>query len=370
VDDILAFARRRPPFVSVYLTADTATEDGHRRLAADWRNHRDELRRQGAAEELLAPVDGVVATHRPTGGLAVLVDGDSAVLARPLPEPPRVEQAHVGPLPRLAPLIEVAQRLAPHVISLVDRTGADIVAVVDGEREDVGHVVGDTEAIQKVQAGGWSHRRYQQRAENTWERNATGVAQEVADVAHAIGAQLVVAAGDERAVGFLQDHLPEDVKPLLHVSAHGGRAAGVDGELLDEEIGHLVASLGAERVVAELQAFGELRGRHGSLADGPGETFTALRQALVATLLIHDDPADERTAWFSPTAPTMVALEARTLRDLGVEPLEERLVDVAVWSAAGSGGTVVIVPAHGRHVPLDAVGARLRAEVDLRAAPA
>jgi hypothetical protein len=366
VNDILDFARRRPPFLSVYLASDTATEDGAGRLAVTWRARRADLVDAGAADELLAPVDAVVAEHREPGGLAVVVDGDGDALVRTLPDPPAVEIAELAPLPHLGPLLR-EDRVAsvPHVIVVVDRTGADIETVVDGEGKESEVVTGETEQIRKVQAGGWSHRRYQQRAENTWEHNAAGVAAEVAERARDIGAELVVAAGDERALGFLRAHLPADVSAILQVSEHGGRAAGVDEEPFLRDVRHLVATVAARRTVEELERFAELRGRGGAVADGPGETFTALRQALVDTLLIHERSDVERTAWFSASAPSLVALEARTLRDLGVEPLQARLEDVAIWSTVGSGGTVQPVPEHGPNTPLDGVGARLRAAAPL-----
>lgn len=361
MDDILAFTRRRSPFVSVYLTSDTATEDSSRRLAVTWRARRAELVDQGATEELLAPVDTVVAEHRQPGGLGVIADGDGEVLVCPLPEPPAVEFAELAPLPHLGPLLHVARMTAvSHLIVLADRTGADIVTVTDGERDDVEVVEGDTDPITKVHAGGWSQRRFQQRAENTWERNAAGVAAEVAERARAVGAELVVAGGDERALGFLRDHMPDDVRARLHLSEHGGRAPGVDDEPFLRDIRRLVATVEARETVEELERFSELRERGGAVADGPGQTFAALREALVDTLLVHEHGDTGRTAWFSASAPTLVALEARTLQDLGVEPVAARLDDVAIWSTAGSGGSVQPVPAHGPHTPLDGIGARLR----------
>ena len=53
---------------------------------------------------------------------------------------------------------------------------------------------------------------------------------------------------------------------------------------------------------------------------------------------------DERTAWFGP-APTDVAAEPGTLIDLAVaDPVEGRLVDVAVRAALGTGADVSVRP--------------------------
>src|SRR5690606_30321540 len=71
-DEILAFARRRPPFASVVVRTDTATEDGRQRVGTEWRNLRRDLEAQGATAELLAAIDAAVDEHRQPGGLAVI----------------------------------------------------------------------------------------------------------------------------------------------------------------------------------------------------------------------------------------------------------------------------------------------------------
>jgi hypothetical protein len=58
----------------------------------------------------------------------------------------------------------------------------------------------------------------------------------------------------------------------------------------------------------------------------------------------------------------LVATEARTLRDLGSEPLEGRLLDVALWSAAGTDARIRFVPRVGAHVPAEGIGAFVRSD--------
>lgn len=359
-DDALELLHRRPPFLSLYLTTAPGTDDAHDQLRISWKNHRDALEAQGVPEDVLDGVEPVLDEVVAGATLAVVVDGDGHVHHRYLAEPPERDVASFGPLPMLAPLLHWAQPVLPHVIVVADRVGADITAVVDDRVETVEHVDGDTAVITKVAPGGWSQRRYQQRAENTWERNAAAVADEVAVVARSVGARAVIVAGDERAVGFLREHLPEDVARLLHLSDHGGRAPGAAEDELEAEVDRVVATLAADATLELLDRFAQRRGQANGAADGPGEVFDALRKALVDVLLIHDDLSDERTAWFDPTTSTSVATEPQTLQDLGLEPVEARLADVAIWSAVASGGTVRIVPAHGRSAPAEHIGALLR----------
>jgi hypothetical protein len=89
------------------------------------------------------------------------------------------------------------------LIADITSAGADMAADADNELE------GETQDIARSAPGGWSQRRFQQRAENAWEDNARGVADEVAHLARAIDARFVAVAGDVRATAFLVEHLPD-----------------------------------------------------------------------------------------------------------------------------------------------------------------
>jgi hypothetical protein len=122
---------------------------------------------------------------------------------------------------------------------------------------------------------------------------------------------------------------------------------------------------------AVLERFAEERGQAADaspaeqgdrVVEGAGATLAALGRGQVETLLLTGlFLDDERTAWFGP-APTDVAAERGTLADLGVaEPVEGRLVDVAVRAALGTGADVHVLdpadetrPAEGRGKTHDA----------------
>jgi peptide subunit release factor 1 (eRF1) len=133
---------------------------------------------------------------------------------------------------------------------------------------------------------------------------------------------------------------------------------GAQGAELDDELRRLVQTAVAEQTVAVLDRFKEERGQADKAADGPAAVVSALQMAMVETLLVHDDPADERVAWFGPE-PLQLALSKDDVAGMGVEfPEQARLVDVAVRAAVGSGADVRIVP---KAVVTDGFGAVLRA---------
>src|SRR5439155_3675559 len=118
---------------------------------------------------------------------------------------------------------------------------------------------------------GWSQRRYQQRAENSWEENARDVAASLTDLVGEIGARLVVVAGDGRAVQLLRQHLDRSVDQLVEV-VDGGRSPDGSSDAIAEAATRLAASAAAADTRAVLERFREERGQHDHAADGAPAT--------------------------------------------------------------------------------------------------
>lgn len=198
-----------------------------------------------------------------------------------------------------------------------------------------------------MHGGGWSHRRFQERAENAWKRNAKDVADAVSRLARQVDAQLVALTGDVRAVQLLQDALPKEVTALVEVM-DGSRSVDGSPGVDSQQLNAALAAISAHDTTALLDKLAEEQGHNGRGAQGAKATAAALAMAQVQVLLVHDDPTDARTAWFGPD-PTLVAVTAEELRDLGVdEPQSGRLVDVFIRTALATGAGVRIVPEAGR----------------------
>lgn len=347
------------PFASVYLDASsTPVPDAGAQLDLRWRNVRRDLEQAGAPDGLLAAVEAAVGgDHEGGDTLAIVAAADRVLLRTHLPEPPKRDVGVFGPLPSVGPLLEWEQGLVPHVVVTADRVGADIVAIGRADVLESREVRGETEHITRSQPGGWSQRRFQQRAENTWEQNARQVADEVAQVVDAVGARLLLLSGDVRAVGFLRQHLPGRLEDITRVIEHGGTTVESPIGALAGDVVRQVATVAAEDTVALLREFREERGQHDRAADGVAPTVAALQMAQVATLLLAPDVDDRRTAWFGPE-PALVALSRAELEGFGVTaPVEARLEDVLIRAAVGTGAAVRIVPSA---TVTDGVGAVLR----------
>jgi Bacterial archaeo-eukaryotic release factor family 2 len=164
--------------VSAYLGTGANAADATPPLWLRWKSLRRELADAAAPEAVLAAVDQVV-DHNGTAGetLAVIANSHGVQLATRLPGPPPGDVARWGMLPHVVPLLAWRQRQHPYVVVATDRLGAELLAVVpDGPDQEV-RVQGEELHVTRSASGGWSQRRFQQRAENRWKQNAGTVAE-------------------------------------------------------------------------------------------------------------------------------------------------------------------------------------------------
>jgi hypothetical protein len=272
--------------------------------------------------------------------------GDDVLLHWHLPEPPPADVGWWSSVPRVGTVLEAEQTRLPHLVVLADRTGADVYGFTASGRAIEREVEGtDADDVKHFQAGGWSQRRYQQRQVNTWEDNAHEVADEVARLAKRTDARLIALGGDVHATRFFTEALPKELQGLVRTMDGATRHADGGAEHVAEDVARLVDTVVATETVALLEEFKEERGQHDRAADGPARVVEALQKAQVRTLLVHDDPDDERTIWFGPE-PLHVGLDEASVRAMGVDaPWEARAVDVCIRAAIGSGADVRVVPA-------------------------
>jgi hypothetical protein len=377
------------PFTSVYLATEGDVEQAAELVALRWKNLRGAMLAAGVPEATAAAIDPLVEdSHLAGATLAVIAGaGGPRYVANLADPPPRETLLRHGPLPDVLPLLAAGQAAVPHVAVLTDRTGADMAARVADGVAAAERVAGrDTPHIHKPQAGGWSQPRFHHRAEAIWESNAAEVADALTRLVDRARPRFVAAAGDVRALHLLREHAPKRVRELLTVV--GGEFASLDAVFAeaDKLVAATVEADGRallERFAAELgqaATAGEAAGAPGPLAvQGAEATLAALGRGQVETLLLTGlFLDDQRTAWFGP-APTDLAADRDVLAALGVgEPVEGRLVDVAVRAALGTGagvrvldpadqtrppadrGTTHDAPAPPEHAPAGGLGALLR----------
>ena len=362
VSEIAKLYTAHGPFVSLYLNTPVAVENAAQRLGLAWRSTRKELLDAGADETTVDALEPAVFDNRTEGNsLIAFASHGSLLYSRRLPEELGREVALYAPLPYVTPLLSWRQTRVPHVVVLADRTGAEILAYVDDTEPVVSEEVeGSHDQINRSNPGGWSQMRYQHRAEDSWEGNAREVVDEIDRVRRSIDAKAILVGGDVHAVRLICEHLPEPAQQIVHVLERGGgRAADGGTPFTAAEVMDTMGEIAFARLQRVLDFFQEERGQGDRAADGVAATVEAIRKAQVGTLLIHDDPDDDRMLWFADD-PSLVACARNDLDGLADHVEEARAADVLVRAAAGTGADVIVVPAGGTAIPNDGCGAILR----------
>jgi release factor family 2 len=366
LDDLRPVVAGLEPYLSVHLPLEPATEDLATEIALHWRAGRSRAVDAGAPEPVLAVVDGLLGGAQRLGaGLSVIAAAGGDVHVSHTPVPPPFEVVRWEPVPSLAPLVAVRQQLQPHVVALVDRIGADLAVrrSADGAQtaETRETVDGEDYPIRKTSGGGWSQRRYQQHAEETWHHNMTDVAGELATLAERSDARVVAIGGDERAVGLVLDQLPAAVRDLVRPIA-ATRAADGSTAHLDDEVAKVVDAWTETQLARTLDLYDQELGQKDRATAGARDTLAALREARVAVLLVVLDANDERRAWVGSSPDQVGAAPEETAAGMPAEvqaaARSAPLVDVAVTAAVATGADVRVVPESGR-LP-EGLGALLR----------
>jgi hypothetical protein len=363
LDDLRDLAATTGPFLSVHVSLQPQTHDLPERVALTWRSLRQQAAEAGATQALLEHVDQAVAAdpHRSGAGLSVVVSKTGQTHVEHLRVAPAADLVRWEPTPALAPLIAARQMNLPHIVALVDRIGADVLVRPAGTGGDGAVADADVEVegadfpITKVGAGGWSHRRIQQRAEETWRDNMGDVADELATVARRVDPAIVGIGGDERAVSLLYEALPGPVRDRCR-SIDVTRAS--DGSIadLDDETDRIMREHVDEQLAEAEDVYQRELGQRDRATAGPLDTLRALRAARVALLLTTDATSDTRRAWIASDH-----RDAAVTPDALPDPNDARsapLVDVAVTAALATAADVRIVPSDSP--PPGGIGALLR----------
>ncbi len=345
--------------VTAYVDVSRTTENGAREVETRIANLVREAGASGVDEVTVREVAERLARPTGHGGEAsrVVVARDGTVATDLVLGGGAEDHHHVGPIAHLLPLGRALADVVSYVLVRVDHSGADI-AVSDtlglDEREMVSE--GDHDVLHKVPGGGWSHRRFQTRAEDSWDRNADTVASDLDTLVREVDPDLVLLTGDSRGVARVRESVGGHVTERLEVLEHGSRAKGASDERLDEEVAAAVRRCRARRIDDVLDRVGPA---DAPKAVGVAETLEALRRGEVETLVLLSGALEGREAYAGPE-PLLLATDPGELRALGVEEPGRVVLEEAMFRAA-LGQDADLLPLHAPVGALpDGVGAVLR----------
>ncbi len=363
---------RPAPFITVHLDATRADAAGDEEVLGRWRSLRRELEKSGAGALVLDALEERIA--RPTGvagphGRVLVADAGEVLVDRVLKEPPPQSTAVCDAVPALMSAALAADQSTRFLLVEIDRQGADLTwSDGSGARTEEHEVVeGDHDVVHKVrEGGGWSHRRLQTRAEDSWERNAATVAADLDRQVAERRPEIVLVTGDVRAVALLRDAVGQRLGEILVEVPGGSRADGVNKQAFATRIAQALETHRAHRRDATLERFRTEQGRGGAAVTELADVVAVLQRGQVAELVLHESlaatgsPLSERTLWVGP-GPLEVATSQEDLAAIGItEGARQMPADVAVLRAAiGQEAGLTFAP-DGAAELVDGVGAVLR----------
>ncbi|MCW2835752.1 MAG: hypothetical protein JWN68_3705 [Nocardioides sp.] len=343
--------------VTTYVDVSRNNEDGTREVELRAENLRRELLGSSADEALVESVSERILRPTGHGGEAsrVIVAHGGEVVTEALLASAVPSRQHVGPIAHLLELARATADDVRYALVKVDHTGADItIAGTSGpdEREMVSE--GDHDVLHKFKGGGWAHRRFQMRVEDSIERNAEKVANDLDRLVAQERIDLVLVAGEPTSCAKVRDSAGQKLAERLEVLDHGGRAEGASDERLEEEVAAALERCWSARLMSVLERLGG-----GAKAVGVAETVEALRRGEVETLVLLQGALDDREAYVGPE-PLLLGHTPDELKAFGVdEPAVTRLDEAMARAAIGQDADLLPLYAPVGLLP-DGVGAVLR----------
>ena len=311
LDDLRPLIDADGPFLTVLLPAPSQHADSAERFAVRCKNALKEVSGDWPADDLAELEHELAALPHDAGASVIVVHAQGGPTHVEFIDDEVEPRLYEGPLPRLAPLIEARRRTVAHVVVEADKSGASLNAFEGGRVLDSEIVEGETLHIHRGHPGGWSQRRFQQRAENTWEENADDIAESAHELARRIDARLVAVAGPARARSMVVESLEALVRNDEY-SIAAIEQGDVDG--IVDAVTRLTADVAARDAVAAIE---RAKASMATADDFDGDVLAALDAGRVDTLLVHDD-ADTTTT--------------------------DRHVDRCIARALATGAAVVVVP--------------------------
>jgi hypothetical protein len=334
-----ALWRRQAPSSIVHVDAaklfDGSGQDAdlHRRVI------QDSLAAAGSPEADRAVIDRILAEPTGVGGpcsrFLVVADGEPAVdeiLGGPMAS---AEMVAYSTVPNPLPLLVDRNNDALYLVVEAGREGGEIHAFRARHTGTLRHedVQGRTDSLNKVQAGGWSHSRYQHHSEEIWKQNQNQLAEAV-------------------------DALVRELRPRLLVMSTVPthvRAAGSSRDALDE---HVATRLDELRATDETTAIDRLSaGDFENGAVGLGAVLHALQQGQVETMLLDLDSIGDRTLFALAAEPWVASAPEEAL---GVPVLDSVPAALALARAALVAGSGLMFVDPGRLPQRAGVAAVLR----------
>lgn len=351
---------RDVPVVSVVIDATRESELGGQTVQTRWRDlHRGLVNQDGVPPSLLELLNDAmeVPTHvAGEHGRVLVATPERVVIDRVLADPPQSNMASRGIC--VATLARIADETVRYLVAEIDRSGADLTlqenVAIDfiHSHDSTTSVEGTEDVIHKVRRAGLATRRLQSRAEDSWERNAEVVAEELDRIVARRQPELLILTGDVRAVSLVRGRLGKEAQGIAMVVDGGSRAEGVNTEAFERKISDALTTFRRQRREHIAEQFRQEEGRDGSACRGLDDVIAALQRGQVAELLLTEDAANlpsglkNHQVWVGDNA-MQLARSAQELLAVGALEPSATSADLALGAAGAEqrAGCTIVDPA-------------------------
>lgn len=337
------------PFATIYLDATRGDESGYREVMNRWQGLRRSLKEQGAPSELLNTLEDRIAQPTHAGGSLgrFLIAARGEILVdRILKTPPAKDEAIFAGAPALRAAAAASDDHVHYFLIDVNRMGADVKAPDPrdpfGAPEIYAEIAGEHDVVHKVRGGGFHHGKLQNRAQDSWERNADLIAQRINELVTTDRPELLIFSGDVRALSLVREKLGEEARQISREISGGGRKEGIEDANFYRHLEELLVQFRQERRAAVIAKFTQELGRDEAATVGKDSVTQALQRGQVAELLVAGDgsapPRPNETLWIGKHALEVADTqdEVRELSDTAEElPADIALLRAAVGQDAG-----------------------------------
>lgn len=372
LDRITADLPTDVPLVTVVLDATRESETGEQAVLTRWKDLRRSLQTQGASDATLEALDErMQAVSRAGGqrGRVLVAAGGAILLDCSLAAPPAADEAIVARTAPAFALARVADEHVRYLLAAVDRSGADLTfhesASVFTTHDQGVSLEGGHDVLTKTGGGGRAQRRFETRAEDSWERNAEAVATELDRIVAERRPEIVILTGDIRARALVADAVGGATREVLAVVEGGSRADGVKAEVFAARLREALLEYRLRRREQVLDRFRQAQGQDGAATTGRVDVVDVLRRGQVAELVITEAVAGPPSSlaakrlWVGDD-PLEIGLTEQDVADLGVAEPRHVRADLALGRAALAQGAGITVADDASVSLTDGVGALLR----------
>jgi hypothetical protein len=279
----------RGPFASVYFENSYNMANPAANLDIRWRDIEHELKKAGAAPDLIAMVHRAVMESDPPAGRSehcIIATAEGVQVSEHLDQVSVLPLIRVSSAPYLLPLLRDGHYQDRYLLVAVDHLGAELTVHLDGGEVTTTIDPGNRPVHKAHSAEGSEYGESQQRVETMVNRNIREVAERVAAAAAEIDAQAVFVVGDVRSRSDLIAALPESVSRhailafagTRHQLKHSQLRSAISGELARQR--YAAIQIDIDRFRAALT--------HGHAVQGLSAVWSALCTGSVDTLLVGD----------------------------------------------------------------------------------